>query len=128
MTTPANAPLAGVPHHRGRVHRVPLVQDMIPALQALAGLAWLAVFFQRLPGVIRLFGPKPSAMDIYGSPLPLVGLVQAGFSARWWVWGQTIAIMEPLELLFWGGLYLASTVSAALFFIMFYRHPAAARK
>ncbi len=101
---------------------------MIPALQALAGLAWLAVFIQRLPGVVRLFRPNPSAMDVYGSPLPLVGLVQVGFSIRWWVWGHTIAAMDHLELVFWGGLYLASAVSAVLFFVMFYRHPEAARK
>lgn len=101
---------------------------MIAWLQALAGLAWLAVFVQRAPGLWRLFRPNPSVMDIYGSPLPLVAIVQVGFSVRWFVWPKTIGHMIPEELVFWAGLYLASAMSAAMFFALFYKHPAKARK
>ncbi len=95
----------------------------IPWLQALAGLAWLAVFAQRLPGVVRLFRGVPRVADIYGLPLPVVALVQAGFSVRWWVWHKAVGTMDQTELVFWGGLYLASTASAAMFFALFRKHP-----
>ena len=89
-----------------------VVEAVIGLLQALTGLTWLAVLLQRIPGVVRLFRPDPSVNDVFGLPIALVAICQIGFSVRWWVWPRAVDVMEPSELIFWGGLYLASSLSA----------------
>ncbi len=96
---------------------------IIPWLQALAGMAWLAVLVQRLPGAWRIVRGRAHIADYYALPLPLTAAIQTGFSFRWLAWPRAIGAMEGAELLFWAGLYVGSAVSAAMFFALFFKRP-----
>lgn len=87
---------------------------VIPALQAFSGLMWLlpVLIFSRAIG--RVWMGRHHTADLLVVPYPIIGIVQVGFSLRWWLYPKAIVFMSHEETTFWAGLYILSGLCALL--------------
>lgn len=91
----------------------------LAVLQAVVGLAWLAVALLFAPSVWRIWkapmhGPsRPDPLDVLMSPLAFIGALQVGFSIRWLIFPDALGFMRTGELVVWAGLYFLSFLCAA---------------
>lgn len=88
------------------------MERVVAVLQIVCGLAWFAEAMLLMPGALRVWRKQGDALDAGRMPIMVFSLVQAGFSARWFIWPRALEAMPMIELVFWGALYVLSTASA----------------
>lgn len=85
---------------------------MIPALQALSAICWLAVMVFYFGSVWHLYRGTAGWKDVFRALFVFVGFTQIAFVVRWYLFPRAIDHMEETELLVWAGLYLMSSIEA----------------
>lgn len=90
------------------------INDIIPWLQGVAGLLWLAPTVLFLPALRRVARKKGDNADLLGTVVALNGLLQFGFFVRWRIFPALVQEIFGAEAAFWIGLYTASALIALL--------------
>lgn len=86
---------------------------LVQALQTFSGLLWLGPLYITAAPLWRLILGRASIYDIMRAPYFFAALVMVLGTARWLIFPQTIALMQPRELYFWMGIYLLSIAAAS---------------
>lgn len=86
---------------------------LVHGLQIACLVTWGGVVMVRGGSLFQvIFRHDDSRWNRQWSSITLFGATQAGFCARWLIWGDTVRIMTTPELSSWAVLYLSSTISA----------------
>lgn len=95
---------------------------IVPVLQALSGLSWLAVAMLLVPRAWRLlFKGEDNPQNARAVMIVYIALVQFGFSLRWWIFDHALRVMSVTELVMWSGLYILNGLGAGMIFAVVWR-------
>ncbi len=81
---------------------------MIPLAQGFAAGAWALVAIYFMPEVIAVLKRRATPMAVFCALWAATGVVQVGFTVRWYLFSHTVSAMGNAERNLWALLYLAS--------------------
>lgn len=81
---------------------------LIPVVQGFAAGAWTLVIVYFWHDVVLLLRRKATPMSVFCALWAATGVVQVGFTVRWYLFRHAVAVMGDAELTLWACLYVFS--------------------